>query len=128
RDALVLTEHVADLALPHPDIAGRNIRILSDMPVELRHVGLAEAHDLHLGAAFRIEIRPALGPADRHPRQRVLEGLLEAEELDDAQVDARVEPQAALVGAERRIECDAETAIDLHLAAVVRPRNAENDL
>ena len=32
----------------------------------------------------RVEVRAALGAADRHPRERVLEHLLEPEELDDA--------------------------------------------
>ena len=60
--------------------------------------------------------------------QRVLEDLLEAEELDDAEVDAGVEPQAALVRTQRRVELDTEAAIHLHLAGVVDPRHPEDDL
>jgi hypothetical protein len=78
--------------------------------------------------ALGVEVRAALAAADRHAGQRVLEDLLEAEELDDPEVDARVEAQAALVGAERRVELHAEAAVDLHLALVVDPRHAEDDL
>jgi uncharacterized protein with PIN domain len=48
---------------------------------------LAEAHDLAVGAALGIEVRAALAAADRHAGERVLEDLLEAEELDDAEID-----------------------------------------
>src|SRR5690606_26143340 len=92
------------------------------------HERLAETHDLVIRAAFRIEVRPALAAADRHAGQCVLEGLLKTEELDGAEIDRRVEPQATLERAERRIELHTEAAIDVHLAAVVHPRHAEDDL
>ena len=38
-----------------------------------------------------------------------------------------MEPQAALVGADRAVHLDAETAVDLDLALVVDPRHAEHD-
>src|SRR5690606_37600686 len=50
------------------------------------------------------------------------------EELHDAQVDRRMEPQPALVGAERAVELHPEPAVDVHLAAVVLPRHPEDDL
>ena len=43
-------------------------------------------------------------------------------------VDARVEPQAALVGAQGRVELDAETAVDVNRSGIVYPRHAEDDL
>src|SRR5690606_15276088 len=48
--------------------------------------------------------------------------------LDDPEVDGRVKAQPALVGPERAVEADAKPAIDVHFAAVVLPRHAENDL
>src|SRR5690606_32847992 len=128
RDALVLAEHEADLTLPHADIACGYVRVLAQMTVEFRHEGLAEAHDLHLGAALRIEVGPAFGSADGQPRQGILECLLEAEELDDAEIDAGVEPETALIRPEGGVEADAEPAIDLHLSLVVGPGHAEDDL
>src|SRR5690606_11521763 len=121
-------EHIADLALPDADVARRDVRIFAEMAVKLSHERLAEPHDLHFGAPLGIEIGPALGAADGHACQSVLERLLEAEELDDPQIDAGVEPEAALVGAERRVEAHPEAAVDLHLTSVVEPRNAENNL
>src|SRR5690606_9941568 len=70
----------------------------------------------------------ALAAADRHAGQRVLEGLLEAQELDDPEIDRGVEAQAALVGAEGGVELDPEAPVDLYLTAVVDPGNAEDDL
>ena len=47
--------------------------------------------------------------------------LLEAQELDDAQGDTGVEPEAALVRADGRVELHPVAAVDLHLALVVEP-------
>src|SRR5690606_28394836 len=93
--ALVLAEHIADLALADADVTGGNIGIFTDVAAELDHVRLAEAHDFHFRAALGIEIRSALAAADGHAGQCVLESLLEAEEFHDPQVDAGVEAQAA---------------------------------
>src|SRR5690606_22488063 len=101
---------------------------LSDVPGELGHHRLAEPHDLALGAALGVEVRTALAAADRHAGQGVLEDLLEAEKLHDAEVDAGVEPQAALVGTEGGVELHPEAAVDLDGAGVVDPRDPEDDL
>src|SRR5690606_24390045 len=54
-------------------------------------------------------------------------GLLEGQELEDRQVDRRMETHAALERADRRTVLHAPGAIDLHLAAVVDPAHAELD-
>jgi hypothetical protein len=77
---------------------------------------------------MRIEVAAALGAADALAGERVLEDLLESEELDDRQVHGRVEAQAALVRPEHRRELHAETTVDLERALVVDPRDAEHDL
>ena len=82
-DALVLAEHVADLAAADADVAGRHVHVGADMAVELGHEALAEAHDLVVALALGIEIGAALAAAHRQAGQRVLEGLLEGEELED---------------------------------------------
>ncbi len=99
-DALVLAEHVADLAAADADVAGRHVGVLAEVPVQFGHEALAEAHDLVVRLPLGVEVGAALAAADRQAGQGVLEDLLEAEELDDAEVDGRVEAQAALVGAE----------------------------
>ena len=98
------------------------------MAVELRHEALAERHDLAVALALRVEVGAALAAADRQAGQGVLEDLLEAEELDDAEVDGRVQAQAALVRADRGVELHAVAAVDMDLAVVVYPRHAELDL
>ena len=120
-DALVLAEQVADLAPPDADVAGGHVGVLAEVAVQLGHEALAEPHDLGVGSALGIEVAAALAAADRHSGQRVLEDLLEAEELDDAEVHRGVEAQAALVRAERGVELHPEAAVDLDLAASRRP-------
>src|SRR5690606_31360114 len=110
------------------DVACRHVRELAEVTVELGHEALTEPHHLAVGASFRIEVRAALRAADRHSGDGVLERLLEAEKLDDPEVDRRMEAQAALVRAESAVEADTEPAVDVHLAAVVLPRHAEDDL
>ena len=95
------------------------------MTAQFRHEGLAETHDFGVGLALRVEVGSALAAAHRQAGQGVLQDLLEAEELDDAFVHARVEAQTALVRADRGVELDAVTAVDLHLALIVGPCDAE---
>src|SRR5690606_10321862 len=128
RDALVLTKEIAELAATDAGVASGNVGVLTEVAVELRHEGLAEAHHLSVGLAARVKIRTALAATDRHAREGVLEDLLESEELHDAQVHARVKAEATLVGAKHRTELNAEAAVDSHLTGVVDPRHAEDDL
>src|SRR5690606_23283131 len=78
--------------------------------------------------ALGVEVRSTLAAADRQPGEGVLEDLLETEELDDAEVHRRVEPQATLERAERGVELDAEATVDVDVALVVGPRHAEHQL
>ena len=59
--------------------------------------------------------------------QSILEDLLEAQELEDRQVDGGVEAETALVRTEGRVELNAVALVDLALALVVLPDNAELD-
>src|SRR5690606_9332820 len=59
--------------------------------------------------------------------QRVLEYLLEGQELEHAQVDRGVETQAALVRADSAVHLHAVAAVDVNLAVIVHPRHAEHD-
>ena len=97
------------------------------MAIELRHKALAEVHDLVVAAPVRIEVRAALATADRQSCQRILIDLLEREELQDIERDARMETQTALVRAKRAGHLYAIAAIDLDLALVIHPRHTERD-
>ena len=90
-DPAVLAEHVADLASADPDVTGGNVGLRTDVVGEFGHERLAEAHDLAVGTPVRVEVGATLAAADRQPRQRVFEDLLEAQELDDAQIHGGVE-------------------------------------
>ena len=97
------------------------------MAVELVHEALAEAHDLAVGLALRVEVGAALAAAHGQGRQAVLQGLLKAEEFYNRGSDGGVEAQAALVGADGAIELDAEAAVHADLTAVVHPGDGELD-
>ena len=74
-----------------------------------------------------VKVGAALAAAHGEGGQGVFQDLLEAEELDDGQVDRGVEAQTALVGADRGVELHTVAAVDLNLAVVVHPGNAEHD-
>lgn len=57
----------------------------------------------------------------------ILEDLLETQELEDRQVDGRVQTETALVRTEGRVELHSVTAVDLDLVLVVFPDNSELD-
>jgi len=122
-----LAEHVADFARADADVAGRHVDVGADVPVELCHEALAEAHHFAVGFALRVEVGAALAAPDGEAGQGVFEDLLEPEELDNAHVDGRVEPQPALVRTDGTVELDAEPAVDPDIALVVHPRDAEHD-
>src|SRR5690606_22910935 len=127
-DALVLAEQVADLASTDADVARRDVGVLAEMAVQLGHEALTEPHHLGVGAALRVEVAAALAAADRHAGECVLEDLLKPEELDRAERDRRVEPQPALVRAERAVVLDPVAAVDADPVLVVEPRHPEDDL
>ena len=84
-------------------------------------------HDLVVRLAVRIEVRTALCAADGQASERILEHLLEREEFQNVEVDARMEAQAALVGADRAAHLHAETAVHLDFTLVILPGDTEHD-
>ena len=126
-DALVLAEHVADLARADADVASRHVDIGADMAIELGHEGLAEPHHLVIGLALGVEVGAALAAAHGQAGQAVLEGLLEGEELEHAFGDAGVEADAALVRADGIVVLHAPAALHADIALVVLPADAEAD-
>src|SRR5699024_6479882 len=124
----ILTKHETDLAGADADVAGRNVRMLTNVAVQFGHKRLAEPHDFTFGASRGIEISSAFGTTNWHAGQGVFEYLLEPEKYHDAQVHGRVETNATFVRTTGRIELHAETAVDFDYALVVHPGDTENDL
>ena len=125
--AAILAIQVADLTAANAHVAGGHVDIRPDVTIESRHEALAETHDLSVGLAGGIEVGTALGAADGQAGQAVLEGLLEAQELDDALINILLEAQATLVGADRAVELAAPATVGVPLAVVVAPHNAEGE-
>ena len=126
-DLLVLTEHVSDLAGTDTDVTGGNVDGRTDVAVELSHQALAEAHDFAVAFAFGIEIAAAFASAHGQSGEAVFEDLLKSEELEDAEVHGGVETHSAFVGADRAVELDTVSGVDLDVALVIDPRNLEDD-
>jgi len=114
-DLLVLAEHEADLTAGHTDVTGRDVSVLTDVLAQLGHEGDTEAANLVVGLALGVEVGATLATTHVQAGQGILEDLLEAEELQDGQVNRGVEAETALVGAESGVELNAETAVDLDL-------------
>lgn len=121
----VLAEQEADFPLADVLIARRHIPIWTDVGRQARHEGLAEAHDFTGRTPFRIEVRATLGTAQRQAGQRALVGLLQRQEAQRVELQAALEAQAALVGAEQIGMLDPPAALQLHLALIVLPFHSE---
>ena len=97
------------------------------MAVQLGHEALAEAHDLAVTLALGVKVAAALGAAHGQAGQAVLQDLLEAQELQNGQVDSGMEPQAALVRADGGAELDTVAPVDVDLSLIVDPGHPEAD-
>ena len=126
-DPLVLPEQETDLPTADADVARRHIGELADVTVELGHEALAEAAHLAVALALRVEIGTALGPTHGQGGEGVLEHLLESEELQQTQVDRRVEPEPAFVRSDGAVHLDSVAAVDLDLTVIVDPAHPEHD-
>ena len=99
----------------------------ADVAVEFAHKGLAEAHHFAVGFAFGVEVRTAFAAAHRQRGERVFEDLFEGQEFEHAQIDGRMEAQAAFVGADGGTHLHAVAPVYLNPPLVVHPRHAEHN-
>ena len=83
---LVHPKEVANLATSHADVACGNIHVGADDLVQLHHKCLAKTHNLCIALAARGEVGAAFAATHRQRGEGILEGLLEAKELQDAEV------------------------------------------
>ncbi|EET44462.1 hypothetical protein NEISICOT_01680 [Neisseria sicca ATCC 29256] len=126
-DFFVLTEEEADFAAAYADVASRYVGVRTDVAVEFVHKGLAETHHFGVGFAFGVEVGTAFTAAHRQGGQGVFEYLFKGEEFQYAQIDGRVETQAAFVRADGGTHLNTVAAVDLDLSFVVHPSDAEHN-
>lgn len=126
-ESAVGAEHVANLAASDTNVTSGNVGLGADVLVKLAHERAAEAADLAVALVLGVEVGATLAATHAEAGQGVLEDLLETEEFEDTQVDGGVKAEATLVGAEGGVELDSEGIVDLDLALVVLPNNAELD-
>ena len=125
--AFVLAIHVTDFPAANTDVSRWNIGMGANVFMQLRHIGLAETHDLAITLTFGVEIGSTLGCSQRQGGQAVLEGLFKAKELQRVQRQTRGEPQPAFVGADGIVELHPVAAIDTNMTFVVFPADPETD-
>lgn len=97
--------HKADFATADADIARRYVGIRAKVAIEFGHQRLAETHHFAIALAFRIEIAAAFPAAHRQSGQGVFEGLLEAKEFENRQVNRRVKTHPPLYGPMAELNC-----------------------
>ena len=115
----------ADFTAANAHVAGGNILVGTDAVPELKHEGLAEAHDFVIGLAHGVEVGTALAAAHREGGEGILECLLEAEELQHGRGDCLMETEASLVGTDGAVELHTVAEVGLDLALVVNPGHTE---
>ncbi len=86
-ELFVLAEHVRDLAGTSADVARGDVGVGTNVPLELGHEGDTETADLAVRLALGVEVGATLAAAHGEPGERILEGLLKAEELEDGKAD-----------------------------------------
>src|SRR3954469_21488189 len=97
------------------------------MTKEFAHEGLAKPHHFAVASPFRIEVRPAFASTHRQGSERVFKNLLEGEELQDAKVDRRMEPEAAFVRPDGAVHLDPVAPVNGELALVILPWDPKHD-
>ena len=122
-----MTIQVADFTTTDTDITGGHVGIRANILVQFCHEALAECHDFAVRLALGIKVGTTLAAADGQAGEGVLEDLLKAQELDDAQIDGGVQTQTALVGADGTVELNPVAVVHLNLTLVIHPRNPEQD-
>lgn len=113
------------------------------MSEQFRHECHAEPPDFRVGFALWVKVRASLAASHAETGQGIFESLLKAEELEDRQIDRRMKTETTFVGTEsrvvllrevyqdvfynraRRCYLHSEPSVDLRLALVILPDNAE---
>lgn len=110
-----------------PDLLTGYISISSNVLSELTHESAAELPDLTVRFSLGVEVCTTFPASHVQAGKSILEHLLEAEELEDGQVDRRMEAETTFVGSECGIELDSIATVHLDLALVIFPDDSELD-
>src|SRR5438309_6538964 len=122
-----MTKQKTDLPPTHANVAGRDVGIRSNVPLQFGHEALAETHHFVIALALGIKIRSSLAAAHGQCGERVLEDLFECEELEDSEIHRGMEAESAFVGSDGAIHLNAETPVHLNIAQVVEPGHAKHN-
>src|SRR5665648_251417 len=97
-DSFILTKKETNFAASNANIAGRNIRIRTNVTEKFSHKRLAEAHNLVITATFRTKIGPPFSTAHRKCCQTIFESLLKSQKFQNTQSDTFMKTQSSFIG------------------------------
>ena len=123
---LIHAEHIAYFTSAYTDVTRRYIHIRTQMTPQFQNKRLAETHDFRITLPARGEIRATFATAHRQRGQRILEGLLKAQELQDGQIDGGMETNTAFIRTNGVVELHTIPQVGLHLAFIVYPCHTES--
>ena len=86
-----------------------------------------ESPDLVVRLALGVKVASTFTTTHHQAGKGVLEDLLETQELEDGQVDGRVQTQTTLVRTKGGVELDSVTAVDVDGSVVPLPSDSELD-
>jgi len=125
--ALVLAIHVGYFTTTYADVTSRYVGIWADVAPQLTHEALTERHDFAVTATLRREVCTSLTATHWECGECILEGLLETEELEDGEIDRRMEADTALVWADSVVELYAVADVYMDFTGIVDPRYTEGN-
>ena len=82
----VLPKEETDLPLPHANVTSRNVCFIANVSRQFGHESLTEVHHFPVRLTVWVKVRTAFAAPDSLSRERILEDLLKAQELDDVSV------------------------------------------
>jgi len=126
-DFFVIAVHKADFTTADSDVSCGYVHVGADVTVQFAHKCLTETHDFSVGFSFGVEIGTAFGATHGQGGQCIFENLFKPQKFDDAQIHGRMKTDTAFEGADGVVELHAEPAVDMDVALIVFPGDAEND-
>lgn len=123
----VLSEQETNLTAGNTNVTSGNVSVSANVLGKFGHEGNTEAADFVVGLVLGIKVGTTLTTTHAQTGESILENLLETQELEDGEVDGRVETETTLVGTESRVELHTVATVDLGLVVVILPHDTELD-
>lgn len=122
-----MSEHETNLTAGNTNVTSGNVGVGANVLGKFGHESNTEAANFVVGLVLGVKVGTTLTTTHAQTGESILEDLLEAQELEDGEVDSRVETETTLVGAKSRVELHTVATVDLGLVVVILPDDTELD-